>query len=202
MHKLAVTLTLLVACLAGSLLARPAHAQAVVAIIDINRVFEQHPVFDSQLKALQGEAESLQSSVAQQRQKLAAQAEQLQLMYRVGTAEYSEREKSLAMESAKIELEARDRMRDLMRREARLHYDIFGEVSQIIAGWCQETGTHMVLRHSAITVNEKDPESIMTQVNASVIWHRADRDITDLVVQRMKMAPSPVSGLPSGTTNR
>ncbi len=167
-------------------------AQAGVAIVDINQIFDKHPVFPGELDRLRVEAESLQSSVMQQRQQLAAQAEQLSLVYQIGTPEYSDKEKSLAMENAKLELDAREKMRLLMRREARLHYDTYTEINQMISQYCQQFNTQIVLRHAAVQVNEKDPESIMQQVNASVIWHRPDRDITPQILRQMGQVKSSV----------
>jgi Outer membrane protein (OmpH-like) len=167
--------------------------QAGVVICDINQVFEKHPQFTAELAKLKTDAESLQAAVTQQRQQLAAQAEQLSLAYRVGTTEYSDAEKSLAMESAKVELEARDSMRELTRREARLHYDIYQQVTGVISRYSQETGTPLVLRFNAAPMIEGDPDSIMQQVNAAVVWHRPDRNVTTEILKRMAQLP------PSGT---
>jgi len=177
-------------------------AQAGVAIVDINQVFDKHPVFPAELERLRIEAETLQASVMQQRQQLAAQAEQLSLVYQQGTPEYSEKEKTLAMDNAKLELDAREKMRLLMRREARLHFDTYTEINQMISQYCQQTGTMMVIRHAAVNASENDPESIMLQVNASVIWHREDRDITPQILRQMGQAQSRVSAVPNATNNR
>ncbi len=174
--------------------------QASVVICDINQVFEKHPQFTAELAQLKTDAEALQATVTQQRQQLAAQAEQLSLAYRVGTTEYSDAEKSLAMESAKVELEARDRMRELTRREARLHYDIYQQVTGVITRYSQETGTPLVLRFNAAPMVEGDPDSIMQQVNAAVVWHRPDRNVTTEILKRM--AQLPPSGPDAADTSR
>lgn len=174
--------------------------QAGVVICDINQVFEKHPQFTTELARLKTDAEALQAKVTQQRQQLGAQAEQLSLAYRAGTTEYSDAEKSLAMESAKIELEARDQMRELTRREARLHYDIYQQVTGVITRYSQETGTPLVLRFNAAPMVEGDADSIMQQVNAAVVWHRPDRDITAEVLRRM--AQLPPSGSAAAETSR
>lgn len=175
-------------CLAATLLIAGSapdalQAQNGVAIVDINRLFETHAAFKPQLDQLRTEAESLQATVAQKRDQLRAQAENLALVYQPGTAEYSEKEKSLAMENARIELDARDQMRNLMRREARLHYDVYLEITGHIARYSQANGLPIVLRHSPVAADLANPEAIMRQVNAEIVWSRADRDITPAIQQ-------------------
>lgn len=166
--------------------------QASVVLVDINQVFDRHPAFNAELERLKADAQTLQATVQQKRQQLQAQAEQLGLVYTQGSAEYSKREKEIALEGARIDLEARDQMRELTRREARLHYDVYRQISDQIAAWCRETGTQLVIRFSATPVQESDPNSIMHAVNAAVVWHRPDRDATRAIVER-------ISQLPTGT---
>lgn len=168
--------------------ALPCQAQNGVAILDINQLFDRHPTFKAELDKLRTEAESLQASVASERKKLQAQSEQLPLVYAPGSPEFSNAEKSLAMDNARIELDARDRMRDLMRREARLHFDVYGQINDLVSRYCQETRTPMVLRYSPVAAQPNDPEAIMRQVNSEVVWSRNDRDITPVILERLGSA--------------
>jgi Skp family chaperone for outer membrane proteins len=164
--------------------AHSARAQAI-AIIDIGKVFDSHSGFKKELETLRIEAESLQQSVNQQRQKLAGNHDSLALQFTPGSDEYRKQEKELAMSAASLDLDANTRMQELMTREANVHYHTYQEVNRYIAQYCEETGVRLVLRHSNIAMQPENPESIMQTVNAPIIYHLPERDITEIIVARM-----------------
>ncbi len=172
------------ACVVAVGLAKPALAQTSVALIDIGKVFKSHPVFGQQLQALKTEAEQFKAETQQLQQALQIEAQGLQGL-EPSSAEFKAEETRLAQKSAAKEVEQRGVMRELMKREARLHFDTYNEVKQVIANHCEKAGVRMVLRYNSAAMDESDPAVIMQKVNGSVVFHTNQKDITQDVVTQI-----------------
>lgn len=168
----------------------PTIAQTRVAIVDIGVVFDNHPNFKQELQNLRTEAENLQVSVNQQRQQLAKDSEALGLRFNPGSDSYKQYEKELALSVAKLDVDARDKMRELMTREAHVHYDTYAEVNSYIEQYCQNNGIRLVLRYSGGEMTPDNPDSIMQQINGAVVYFRPEKNITEQIVALMLQAKS------------
>ena len=99
-------------------------AQTKVGIVDIGLIFKGHPEFSQQLAALKQEAEAFQSAAVQSQKQLVQKAEVLK-QYKPGSTDFKNAETTLAQQSAAMEVEQRDKMRALMVKEAKLHFDTY-----------------------------------------------------------------------------
>ena len=160
-------------------------AQTKVGIVDIGLIFKSHPEFSQELGALKQEAESFQQAAVQSQQQLVQKAEVLK-QYKPGSAEFKNAETTLAQQSAAMEVEQRDKMRALMVKEAKLHFDTYTEVNEIIGQLCEAQGIQLVLRYNSQEMDMKNPTSVMQRVNGSVIYHNPGNDITELIVGRIR----------------
>jgi Skp family chaperone for outer membrane proteins len=161
-----------------------ANAQTKVALVDIGQVFKSHPVFAQQLDGLKKEAEQFKVSTQQLQQQLMSKAEVLK-SYEPSSAEFRNAETELAKESAAMEVQQRDKMRVLMEREAKLHYDTYMEIKQLISMYCEQTGTKLVLRFNNIEMKPGDAASIMQRVNENIVYNRPGNDITTQIVAQL-----------------
>ncbi len=161
-----------------------ATAQTRVAIVDIGEVFKGHPVFSQKLESLKQEAEQFKATSLQLQQSLMQKAEVLK-QYTPGSSEFKQAEASLAQESAAMEVDQRDKMRQLMQQEAGLHFDTYAEVNKLIEGYCDQHGIQLVLRFNSEQMDPKNPGSIMQKVNGSVIYHDQDKDITSKIIAQL-----------------
>ncbi|MEM7453163.1 MAG: OmpH family outer membrane protein [Planctomycetota bacterium] len=190
-------------CIAYSLIAAVAvistgqtvQAQTNVALCDIGMVFKNHPVFSAQLEQLKQEADQFQAQTAQLQQELMRKANALQ-QYRPDSDEYRNAESELAQESARLEVEQRDAMRQLMQREAELHYETYLEVTNLIGRYCQTEGIQMVLRYNSEEMDPTNPASIMQRVNGNVIFHRDHKDITADIIREIGQSNA-AAGIPA-----
>ena len=160
-------------------------AQTNVGLIDMGLVFESHPIFKVQLQQLKQEADALQNTVLQQRQMLAKEGESLSLLFTQGTSEFKQKEKELAFKAAQLEIDAKDKMRDLMTTEARLHFEVYTDVNRVVEEYSQQFGIRLVLRFNSNAAKADNPESIMQQVNSAVVFYKPENDITAAVIQRV-----------------
>lgn len=187
------------ACVVALGFTQPVLAQTSVGLIDIGKVFKSHPVFGQQLIDLKTEAEQFKAETQQLQQQLQVEAQGLRGL-EPSSAEFKAEESRLAQKSAAKEVEQRGVMRELMKREARLHFDTYNEVKQVIANHCEKSGIRMVLRYNSVAMDESDPAVIMQKVNGSVVFHTNQRDITqDIVTQ---LAQLKAASLDAGTNRR
>lgn len=160
-------------------------AQTSVALLDMAVVFDNHPAFKSRLAQLKQDADGLQTAVLQQRQALIKEQENLRLLYQPGSQEFKDKEKELALKVTQLEIDSNDKMRDLMVQEAKLHFEIYSEVSRLVDEHCNQFDIRLVLRFNSAAVQPDKPESVMQQVNGAIVYYNPNRDITAAIVQRV-----------------
>ena len=161
-----------------------AHSQTKVALVDIGQVFKSHPQFKQQLDGLKAEAEQFKSSTQELQKQLMQKAEVLK-NYQPTSPEFKAAETELAKESAAMEVQQRDKMRGLMEREARLHYDTYMEIKQLIGSVSEDAGVKLVLRYNDVKMNADEPATIMQRVNGEIVYHRPANDITQTIIAQL-----------------
>ncbi len=177
-----------------------AAAQTRVAIVDIGAVFKSHAEFTQRLDALRAEAEQFKSASQSQQQQLMQKAEVLK-QYSPGSLEFKQAESSLAQESAALEVEQRDAMRKLMQTEAKLHFDTYAQVNQLIADYCDQQGIQLVLRFNGDPMDPKNINTIMQRVNGSIVFYEPDRNITTQIIGTLPQSTRSAD-LGAGATQR
>ncbi len=172
---------LALACVTSLWAPTTAQAQTNVALVDIGMIFKSHPVFGQQLEGLRQEAEQFKAQTQQMKQDLLREAQGLQ-EYEPTSPEYKAEETRLAQKSAAKEVEQRNKMRDLMKMEAQLHFDTYNEIKAMISEYAQKQGVRMVMRYNSQEIDPAVPASIMQKVNSSIVFHTNQKDITQEIV--------------------
>ena len=172
---------LALACVTSVLAPTTVQAQTNVALVDIGKIFKSHPVFGQQLEGLRQNAEQFKAQTQQLKQALVQEAQGLQ-EYEPTSPEYKAEETRLAQKSAAKEVEQRNKMRDIMKMEAQLHFDTYNEIKAMIAEYAQKQGVRMVMRYNSQEIDPAVPASIMQKVNSSIVFHTNQKDITQEIV--------------------
>lgn len=170
--------------LAGMILAiyaSSALAQTKVAIVDIGLIFKSHPSFSQELQSLKGEADGFKNETRQLQAKLIEKAEVLK-NYQPDSPEFSSAETELAQESAALEIQQRNKLRGLMEREAKLHYDTYLQIKRAVSTYCEQRSIQMVIRHDSTKMDAEQPQTIMQKVNSKIVFHRPANEITEAIV--------------------
>jgi Skp family chaperone for outer membrane proteins len=168
-------------------LTQSAAAQGSIALVDVGKVLKNHPVFDQQLQSLRAEAEQFKAQTQAIQQQLQQEAQSLRGLD-PASDQFKSEESRLAQKSAAKEVEQRNAMRELVKREARLHYDTYQEVQGVIADYCSRKGIPMAMRFNSIEMDKNKPAVIMQKVNGAVVFHNRQWDITnDIMTQIVQM---------------
>ena len=170
------------------------HAQ--VCVVDVAKVFESHTQFNASLQNLKQQAEEYKFSLQQRGEALRAESEQLK-NFEIGSPEHNQLETKLAQSSANLEVERRNKTREFVQMEAKLHFETYVQVTQAINTFCEQRGYRAALRYSNIEVDPSNPQSIMQRVNEYVVFHQPRIDITQEIISAVG-GTTPQTGKLSG----
>ncbi len=162
-----------------------ATAQTKVVLIDVGLIFKSHPQFSKELNALKAEADNFKASSQREGQALAAKKEKLRA-FRPGSDDFKALETKLAQEQAAFSVEQNGILRELMNREAKLHYDTYQQVTTVIGEYCNSRNIQLVLRYNSEKMDPSQPGSIMEKVNGNVVYYLPQKDVTAEILQQIK----------------
>lgn len=175
------------------------HAQ--VCVVDVAKVFESDPQFNASLENLKQQAEAYKVSLQQAAEQLRVKSEQLQ-NYEIGSPEYNELESALATESATLDVQRRNKTREFVQLEAKLHFDTYVRVTTAINDYCEQNGYRVALRFNNFEVDPSNPQSIMQRVNEYVVFHQPRIDITQTIIAGVGGAAAQTGNLENQNPNR
>ena len=175
--------------------------QGQVCLVDVAKVFESHSGFNSSLENLKQQAEEYKFSLQQRGDALRIESEQLN-SFKPGTPEYSSLESKLAQAAANLEVERRNKTREFVELEAKLHFETYVQVTKAISAYCDQRGYRVALRFSDLQVDASNPQSIMQRVNDYVVFYQPRIDITKDIINSLSGSAPRVSESQSGTQNK
>lgn len=157
-----------------------------VAVIDLQDVLEAHAGLKAQMEQLKTQKESLEAYFRQERQKAEALAEQLKTI-KPGTPDYAAKEKEFASKQADLQVQARQKSRELFEQEAQIHYDVYQEVQQHVARFCQSYGIQLVIRFSRQPIDASKPDEVRVGLMREVVYQNS-LDITQHIIDSLNKA--------------
>ena len=172
-----------------------AYGQTRVAVIDIERILHEHPRLIQQREAFRRESEAMQAYIQQERTRMQKMAEQLR-EYKPGTEAYRNLEKELANADANLAVQMKLKQKDVGTREAKIMYQAYMEVVNLVSRYCQRNGIGVVLRYRSKPIDPDDPRSIQAGMLQEVVYHRG-LDITDDILAEIKRGVPPAGTMSS-----
>lgn len=180
----------------------PAPNGTNVAVIDIAHIFKNHLRFNSQMKALESEAQEFQGWMQGREKELQAMKEGLK-DFKAGTPDFQKAEEKLANEGTQYQLEVRRRQQEVFQREAGIYYDSYAELEKTVALFAQRNNIGIVLKFNRDLIKRDDRNSVMQGLARPVVYHRG-LDISHLILGELnKGQPAgAVAPTTSGAPNR
>ena len=191
---------ILSACLLTTLFAADINAQdggspGLVTVLDVAKVFENHPVFKAKMDQLKLEVQAFQSKVRAQVTDLTKKRQQLTQKYKIGTPEFKKEEEALAREEADLKVKTGQQERDYMDQEAKLYYDTYKEVQQVVANFARSNNISLVLRFDSTEIDKSNRASVSSGVNRFIVYQEK-LDLTQLIINEVskKSAQAGIQG--------
>ena len=180
---------ILSACLLTTFISAGSQAQeggspGLVTVLDVAKVFENHPVFKANMDKLKGEVQAFQQKVRAQVTDLTKKRQQLTQKYKIGTPEFKKEEEALAREEAELKVKTGQTEREYMDKEARLYYDTYIEVQQIVANFARANNISLVLRFDSTEIDKTNRASVSSGVNRFIVYQEK-LDLTGLIINEV-----------------
>ncbi|MDA0591133.1 MAG: OmpH family outer membrane protein [Planctomycetota bacterium] len=201
MKKLILALTAAL-CLSGILgtvqaqTAKPAAAVPVkIGLVDMARVFKEYKKFQS----LRDDLKEIMETRMKEAQAIATEAktisEEIKLL-RQGSAEFIAKESRLTELTTQFQTKQKVAQAEYVRKEAEIFEQIYVEARDVIKLYSEHFEYTLVLRFNSqpLDTQSGNPQEIANNLNKLVVYHRAQDDITDAIVEflnRKFPAPSP-----------
>ena len=154
-----------------------------VGLIDMAHVFQNYKKFEvlrEELKAEIAKSDSTAKQMAEAMKTLQAQMADL----KSGSPDYVNAEKRLLKMKSEFDAFTQGARRDLMRRESAIYKTVYLEVSDAVNKYADYYKYTLIIRFDRQALDDKaTPPEVVQRMNKQVVFHRADDDITDAVLQ-------------------
>jgi Skp family chaperone for outer membrane proteins len=173
-----------------------------VAVIDISLVFEHYPKFQHKMTELKKEVEAFEGSLRGDQESLVKLRDNLQ-GYAQGSAEFKRLEEQMAKAQSEAQVKMALKRKEFLEREARVYYDAYTEVYDVVAAFSDRFNIKLVLRFNSEEMKPEDRSSVLQGVNRAVVFQR-NLNITNSVIKELGGEPpqATVPGSPPVGTAR
>lgn len=169
----------------------PAEAAAApglkIAVIDLQRVYENHPAFKAGREVLTEETKELQREALAKRSELETQGEPLKKM-KPGSPEFNELRDKLQSQARDFQDQYTRKVQAQAMKESQLYEKTYENISSEVEQLAQARGIPLVLQRnnkfsdSLKSGKERSAQDIISGLNQTVIY-QSGLDITDDIIQ-------------------
>ncbi|MEQ8790908.1 MAG: OmpH family outer membrane protein [Pirellulaceae bacterium] len=177
---------------AGAPVPRPASTGAV-ALVDIVKVFENHPRFRQQMDAIRDEIQSFERELGQSKENIDRKNQQLTSA--ASEVERRQIEADLTRQVTDVQLKAQRKKSDILERESQIYYQTYNEVVTEVRRLADAYGINLVLRYDSAEMVAHDRDSVLKGVTRPIVIQR-NLDLTGEVIRRLggSVSQSPPRG--------
>jgi Skp family chaperone for outer membrane proteins len=165
---------LVVSSLLGNLHAQAPHPLGVnaskyhIAVVDISAIFKRHARFKATMESMKKEMENIEIKLKAERDKITA-AEQQRNTFQPGSPDYKQADEAVARMMAEFQLEMGRLRKDFMDREAKVYYQTYKEVVDMVNYYAKRQGIGLVLRFSGEEIDANRREDVLREINKPVV---------------------------------
>jgi Skp family chaperone for outer membrane proteins len=185
----------------------PAATGTSVVVIDVAFIFKNHFRFNARMNDIKKEIEAFETQIRTEQQSLQARSEGLK-QYGSSSPEYKRLEEELARLGSDMQVKVGLKRKEFLEHEARVYFDIYREIEQTVAVFCQLHRIGLVLRFNGDEMKPDDRNSVLAGVNRAVVYQQ-NLDITQHILQKLNAGaqmppqqPTVGPGTPTGGISR
>lgn len=166
-----------------------------IAVLDISRIFKEHPRFAEKMAELKSRVESADASMKRQADQLQQMAEELKTL-KSGSQEYKAKEREIASRRAQMQIDIQSQRKDFLQQEAKIYKDIYETVKVVVDEYARSAGLAAVVRYASQPpeIDPNDPNVVLQDIKKDLVWFHPNLDITDHILAGLKSR----SGMPTG----
>lgn len=163
-----------------------------VAVIDIAKIFDEHPGFKQQMEQMKQEVEAVEASFRQRAKQMEAVRERMK-QFTPGSPEYKDLDSQILQIQADGQVEATQKKKDFLDREAKLYYTVYAEIQNEVAAFARQNNIGLVLRFNSAPI-EPNRNSTLEGVNRPIVFQdrlNITQHILDQINRRFASQSSP-----------
>ncbi len=165
-----------------------------VAVVDVPYIFKNYQAFDTKMKALKTEKESVDESLKGERDSI-QNKEKEKGQYNAGSPEFRQADEDIARLKAEFTLKLQRAQKDIIEKEAKVYYQTYIEVNNAVSYFAQQNNIGLVLRFNGEQVDPNRREDVLRGINKPVVFQN-NVDITPdiLALLNRRVAAQPGRG--------
>ncbi len=174
-----LALTLAAMCITGG---REASAQ--VAIIDLKYIFDNHMRFKAMTEEMRRSVQGAEADINARKERVNNLIKQLNDVNK-GAPDYKQLEDEITQQKADLSALVSTTKREFMRREAKIYYIVYQEITQEVEYFATQNRLTLVLRFNGDPLDENDPDLVAKHLNKQVVWYHKNIDVTGLILKTL-----------------
>lgn len=165
-----------------------------IAVIDIGRVFKEHPRFIDEMARLKTRVETEDAKMKARADRLQAMADELKSL-RSGAQEYKDKEKLIASERAQMQIDIQVQRKEFLQQEAAIYKEIYEGVKIEVANYASQLGLAAVIRYTSQPpeIDQDLPNAVLAEIQRDLVWFAPQLDITNQILASLKARTNPSS---------
>ncbi len=177
--------------------AQPVRSAAApqIAVIDISRIFKEHPRFIHEMAQLKARVQAEDDKMKQRAAGLQRAAEELQ-SFKPGSQEYKAKEKAGASERAQMQIDIQVQRKEFLQQEAAIYKQIYEGIKIEVGNYASQAGLHAVIRYAS-QPPEADPDQpnmVLAEIQRDLVWFHPQLDITNIILDSLKARTGATGG--------
>ena len=153
-----------------------------VAILDVAKVFKENASFDAKVNAIKAEADQLKLQITAEQDRIKAEVMKLRGME--AGPKRNQMEADLEQQHTRLRTTTRQSESELLNREARVYFDTYREMQEVVEAAAKEYGLSLVLRFDSESIDPNNRNEVIQGVNRAVVFHR-QLDLTSLISKQL-----------------
>ena len=176
-----------------------------IAVIDISRIFKEHPRFIDEMARLKSRVEAEDAKMKARADNLQRMADELKTL-KPGSPEYKDKEKAIASDRAQMQIDIQVQRKEFLQQEAKIYKEIYDSVKIQVANYASRAGLAAVIRYTSppAEADPEQPNTVLTEIQRDLVWFSPGLDITNHILAslgaRANTTPStatrPNTGIP------
>lgn len=155
-----------------------------MAVIDVSKIFKNHTRFKQAMESMKAEVKAFEATLQERGKQINDLKKQMQ-PFEPGSTEYKQLEAQIMKIQADGQIEATQKRKDFLAREARIYFDVYNEVTADVARFAEQHGIQLVVRFNSEQIDAKDRNSVLEGVNRAVVY-QSKLNITNNILQRLE----------------
>ena len=168
-----------------------------IGVVDLEYVLKYHQRFQQQQTAFKTDAETAQTDMMKEQEKVQREMEKLKGFKR-GTPEFNKLDESITHMTADLQVKKAQLQKTFVERQARMMLATYREITDAVSVIAQQRGMTLVLKFNGEPVEPGNPQSIAREVGKPFAYYSREADITPAVLDEVTRPTGNAGASPRG----